>query len=54
MKYCTDNATMIAAAAYPLYLKKIFQNTILMLKALKGYFNEFKQPETDYKLLFRK
>ncbi len=24
MKYCTDNATMIAAAAYPLYLKKEF------------------------------
>lgn len=24
MKYCTDNATMIAAAAYPLYLKKDF------------------------------
>ena len=24
MRYCTDNATMIAAAAYPLYLKKEF------------------------------
>jgi len=24
MKYCTDNGTMIAAAAYPLYLKKEF------------------------------
>lgn len=24
MKYCTDNATMIAAAAYPLYLKQQF------------------------------
>lgn len=24
MRYCTDNATMIAAAAYPLYLKKDF------------------------------
>lgn len=24
MKYCTDNATMIAAAAYPLYLRKEF------------------------------
>lgn len=24
MKYCTDNATMVAAAAYPLYLKKEF------------------------------
>lgn len=24
MKYCTDNATMIAAAAYPLYIKKEF------------------------------
>lgn len=26
MKYCTDNATMIAAAAYPLYKKKEFAN----------------------------
>ena len=26
MKYCTDNATMIAAAAYPLYLKQEFSN----------------------------
>lgn len=26
MKYCTDNAAMIGAAAYPLYLKKQFAN----------------------------
>ncbi len=26
MKYCTDNAAMIGAAAYPLYLKKDFAN----------------------------
>ncbi len=26
LKYCTDNAAMIGAAAYPLYLKKIFSN----------------------------
>ena len=26
MKYCTDNAAMIGAAAYPLYLNKKFAN----------------------------
>ena len=25
-KYCTDNATMIGAAAYPLYLKNKFSD----------------------------
>lgn len=29
IKYCTDNAAMIAAAAYPLYLKKEFANFTL-------------------------
>ena len=35
MKYCTDNATMIAAAAYPLYLKKEFTNFNLNAESTK-------------------
>ena len=33
MKYCTDNATMIAAAAYPLYLKEEFADFTLNAKS---------------------
>ena len=33
IKYCTDNAAMIGAAAYQLYLKKIFSNLEINAKA---------------------
>ena len=33
LKYCTDNAAMIAAAAYPLYLNKEFSNLELNAKS---------------------
>ena len=39
LKYCTDNATMIACAAYPLYLKKEFTNLELNGKSQEYLFN---------------
>lgn len=39
MKYCTDNATMIAAAAYPLYLKKEFSPSDINGKSTDKLFN---------------
>lgn len=38
LKYCTDNATMIACAAYPLYLKKEFTNLELNGKSQEYFF----------------
>ena len=38
MKYCTDNATMIAAAAYPLYLKKDFADYSANAQSTKELF----------------
>lgn len=38
MKYCTDNATMIAAAAYPLYLKKQFSSYNINAKSTERLF----------------
>lgn len=40
LKYCTDNATMIACAAYPLYLKKDFSNLELNGKSQEYFFNQ--------------
>ncbi|MDD2505351.1 MAG: tRNA (adenosine(37)-N6)-threonylcarbamoyltransferase complex transferase subunit TsaD [Bacilli bacterium] len=40
MKYCTDNATMIAAAAYPLYLKKEFSELNINAKSTDKLFEE--------------
>ena len=38
IKYCTDNATMIAAAAYPLYLKKDFSSYDINAQSTKKLF----------------
>ena len=38
LKYCTDNATMIACAAYPLYLKGEFTNLDLNGKSQEYFF----------------
>lgn len=38
LKYCTDNATMIACAAYPLYLKNEFSNYELNGKSQEYFF----------------
>ena len=38
MKYCTDNATMIAAAAYPLYVKKEFSEYNINAESSKKLF----------------
>ena len=38
LKYCTDNATMIACAAYPLYLKGEFSNFSLNGKSQEYFF----------------
>lgn len=40
MKYCTDNATMIACAAYPQYLKKDFADFSLRAKSQEYFFKE--------------
>ncbi len=40
MKYCTDNATMIAAAAYPLYLKGEFADYTLNAKSHEYFFDK--------------
>lgn len=39
-KYCTDNATMIAAAAYPLYKEKKFASFDLNAKSQERYFDK--------------
>ena len=40
LKYCTDNATMIACAAYPLYLRKEFTNYKLNGKSQEYFFKK--------------
>lgn len=40
IKYCTDNATMIAAAAYPLYKKGIFSEYSLNAKSQEYIFDK--------------
>lgn len=40
IKYCTDNATMIACAAYPLFLKKDFSDLSLNGKSQEYFFKE--------------
>lgn len=40
MKYCTDNATMIAAAAYPLFLKGEFADYSLNAKSHEYFFDK--------------
>ena len=40
LKYCTDNATMIAAAAYPLYLRKEFADYSLNAKSHEYLFDK--------------
>lgn len=40
IKYCTDNATMIAAAAYPLYLKGEFADFSLNPKSQEYFFEK--------------
>ncbi len=40
MRYCTDNATMIAAAAYPLFLKNDFSNFTLNAKSHEYFFDK--------------
>lgn len=42
LKYCTDNATMIAAAAYPLYKKGIFADYTLNAKSQENFFESLK------------
>ena len=39
IKYCTDNAAMIACAAYPLYKKKVFASFDLNAKCEDKHFN---------------
>ena len=38
MKYCTDNATMIACAAYPQFLNKEFSDLSLRAKSQEYFF----------------
>ncbi len=40
LKYCTDNAAMIATAAYPLYLKNAFGNFSLNPKSQEDFFKK--------------
>lgn len=40
LKYCTDNATMIAAAAYPLFLRGIFADFTLNAKSQEYFFDK--------------
>ena len=40
LKYCTDNATMIACAAYPLYLKREFTDLSLNGKSQEYFFKD--------------
>ena len=39
MKYCTDNATMIACAAYPQYIKGDFADLSLRAKSQEYFFS---------------
>ncbi len=43
LKYCTDNATMIACAAYPLYLKNEFTDYTLNGKSQEYFFQKNKE-----------
>lgn len=48
-RYCTDNAGMIGAAAYPLYLKNIFSNYELNAESsfdIRKYIEQMKQTES--------
>lgn len=40
MKYCTDNATMIACAAYPQFLNKDFSDFSLRAKSQEYFFKD--------------
>ncbi len=40
MRYCTDNATMIACAAYPQYLRKDFTDLSLRAKSQEYFFQD--------------
>lgn len=40
MKYCTDNATMIACAAYPQYINRDFSDLSLRAKSQEYFFND--------------
>ncbi len=40
LRYCTDNAAMIAAAAYPLYIKKKFSDFNLNAKSQETFFDK--------------
>lgn len=40
LKYCTDNATMIAAAAYPLFVKEKFSDYSLNAKSQENLFDK--------------
>lgn len=40
LKYCTDNATMIAAAAYPLFLKRDFSDYSINAKSHEYFFDK--------------
>ena len=41
LKYCTDNATMIAAAAYPLFKNKTFSDYNINAKSQEYFFDKF-------------
>ena len=46
LKYCTDNAAMIGAAAYPLFQKKIFSDLSLNASSsvdIKKYVEQLKE-----------
>ena len=40
MKYCTDNATMIACAAYPQYIRGDFADLSLRAKSQEYFFKD--------------
>ena len=40
LKYCTDNATMIACAAYPQYLNHDFADLSLRAKSQEYFFKD--------------
>ena len=40
LKYCTDNATMIAAAAYPLYKMRKFADIDINAKSQEYFFDK--------------
>lgn len=45
LKYCTDNATMIACAAYPQFLKNDFADLSLCAKSQEYFFKDSKENE---------